>query len=168
LAVSQGATAGSTLGDYLKSSPGSFVKSVEELLASDLHAFSLQGILEIANAQPEDYLTSDDYKNRLAERAAHGQAILNVMDDNHIDAIVYPYCTPDRAAGGRQSDRHNARLSARTGFPAITVPAGFTPSGFPIGVETLAGDEAGKFYLSATSKMNPRSSARASIVLPSA
>lgn len=126
------------LGDYLKSSPGSFVKSVEELLASGLHAFAyLQGILDIANAQPEDYLRSDDYKNRLAARAALGQAILNVMDDNRLDAIVYP--TARRIApqvGGNQIGS-NAGLSAQTGFPAITVPAGLTPSGFPVGVEML-------------------------------
>ena len=125
------------LGDYLKSSPGSFVSSVEELLASGLHAFPLQGILEIANAQPEDYLTSDDYRNRLAARAGLGQSVLKVMDDNRLDAIVYP--TARRIAppvGGNQIGS-NAGLSAQTGFPAITVPAGFTPDGFPVGVEML-------------------------------
>ena len=125
------------LGDYLKGSPGASVTSVEELLASGLHSSSLQGILDIANAQPADYLTSDDYKNRLAARAALGQAILAVMDDNRLDVIVYP--TARRIApqvGGNQIGS-NAGLSAQTGFPALTVPAGYTPSGFPVGVEML-------------------------------
>ena len=60
------------------------------------------------------------------------------MDDNRIDAIVYP--TTRRIApviGGNQVGS-NAGLSAQTGFPAITVPAGFTSGGFPVGVELLA------------------------------
>src|SRR4029077_12032504 len=38
------------LGNYLRSSPGAAVRSVEELLASGLHAAQLQGFLEAANA----------------------------------------------------------------------------------------------------------------------
>jgi hypothetical protein len=60
------------------------------------------------------------------------------MDENRLDAIVYP--TTRRIApviGGNQIGS-NAGLSAQTGFPAITVPAGFTPGGFPVGVEFIA------------------------------
>jgi hypothetical protein len=125
------------LGDYLKQLPGAAVHSVEELLASGLHAFSLQGILDVANAQPDDYLSSDAYKARLAARTALGEAILAVMDGNRLDAIVYP--TTRRIAprvGGNQIGS-NAGLSAQTGFAAISVPAGFTQGGFPVGVEML-------------------------------
>ncbi|MEP7310685.1 MAG: amidase family protein [Acidobacteriota bacterium] len=125
------------LGDYLTRTRGAFASSVEDLLASGLYSSSLQGILDVANAQPDGYLTSDDYKNRLAARAALGQAILDVMDENRLDALVYP--TARRIAplvGGGQIGS-NAGLSAQTGFPAITVPAGFTPGGFPVGVEML-------------------------------
>ena len=38
--------------------------------------------------------------------------------------------------GGNQIGS-NAGLSAQTGFPAISVPAGFTPGGFPVGLELL-------------------------------
>jgi hypothetical protein len=59
------------------------------------------------------------------------------MDENRLDAIAYP--TTRRIApriGGNQIGT-NAALSAQTGFPAITVPAGSTPSGFPVGIELL-------------------------------
>jgi len=127
------------LGNYLRSSPGAAVRSVEELLASGLHAAQLQGFLEAANAIPDDYLNRDDYRNRLAARDSLGQAVLKVMDDNRLDAIVYP--TARRIApivGGNQIGS-NAALSAQTGFPAISVPAGFTAGGFPVGIEMLAG-----------------------------
>jgi Asp-tRNA(Asn)/Glu-tRNA(Gln) amidotransferase A subunit family amidase len=125
------------LGDYLRRSPGAFVNSVEELLASGLHTAQFSGFLEAANAQPDGYLTSDDYRKRLAARERLGSALLGVMDDHRLDAIVYP--TARRIApliGGNQLGS-NAALSAQTGFPAITVPAGFTPGGFPVGVEMI-------------------------------
>jgi Asp-tRNA(Asn)/Glu-tRNA(Gln) amidotransferase A subunit family amidase len=125
------------LGDYLKNTPEAAARSVDELLASGLHAAQLQGILDVANAQPDDSLNSDDYQRRLAARIALGQAILRVMDDESIDAIVYP--TTRRIAplvGGNQIGS-NAGLSAQAGFPAISVPAGFTPGGFPVGIELL-------------------------------
>ena len=108
------------LGAYLKNTPGSPVKSVEELLASGLHSAQLQGFLEGANAVADDYLSGGDYRNRLAARDALGQAIVKTMDENRLDAIAYP--TTRRIApriGGNQIGT-NAGLSAQTGFPAIT------------------------------------------------
>jgi Asp-tRNA(Asn)/Glu-tRNA(Gln) amidotransferase A subunit family amidase len=125
------------LGDYLRRSPGAYVKSIEELLASGLHTAQFSGFLEAANAQPDDYLASDDYRKRLAARERLAGALLGVMDDRRLDAIVYP--TARRIApmvGGNQLGS-NAGLSAQTGFPAITVPAGVTPGGFPVGVEMI-------------------------------
>ncbi len=126
------------LGNYLRSSPGAAVRSVEELLASGLHAAQLQGFLEAANAVPDDYLTRDDYRNRLAARDSLGQALLKVMDDNRLDVVVYPTARRIAPVVGGNQIGSNAGLSAQTGFPAISVPAGFTPGGFPVGIEMLA------------------------------
>ena len=124
------------LGDYLKSA-GGYAASVDDLLESGLHSSSLQGILDIATAIPNDYLSSEDYTARLAARDTLGKALTSVMDANRLDAIVYP--TIRRIApvvGGAQAGS-NAALSANTGFPAISVPAGFTSGGFPVGVELM-------------------------------
>jgi Asp-tRNA(Asn)/Glu-tRNA(Gln) amidotransferase A subunit family amidase len=124
------------LGGYLKNA-GGYASSVEDLLESGLHSSSLQGILDIANGTRDDYLSGEDYKTRLAARETLGKALVSVMDANRLDAIVYP--TIRRIApvvGGAQAGS-NAALSANTGFPAISVPAGFTPGGFPVGVELI-------------------------------
>jgi Asp-tRNA(Asn)/Glu-tRNA(Gln) amidotransferase A subunit family amidase len=113
------------------------IGSLEQLLVSGLHTAQFQGFIEGANALPDEYPTSAEYTGRLAAREALAQAVLTVMDDTTLDVLVYP--TVRRIAplvGGNQAGS-NAGLSAQTGFPAITVPAGFTSDGFPVGVELL-------------------------------
>ena len=124
------------LGAYLKNA-GGYASSVEDLLESGLHSTSLQGILDIANGTADDYLSSDDYKARLAARDTLGKALVAVMDANRLDAIVYPTIRRIAPVTGGAQAGSNAALSANTGFPAISVPAGFTSSGFPVGVELI-------------------------------
>jgi Asp-tRNA(Asn)/Glu-tRNA(Gln) amidotransferase A subunit family amidase len=124
------------LGDYLKAA-GAYATSVEEMLETGLHSSSLQGILDVANATAADYLSSEDYRSRLFARETLAKALIGAMDSERLDAIVYP--TIRRIApivGGAQAGS-NAALSANSGLPAITVPAGFTPDGFPVGIELI-------------------------------
>jgi Asp-tRNA(Asn)/Glu-tRNA(Gln) amidotransferase A subunit family amidase len=124
------------LGDYLRNSGGP-VASVEELLASGLHLAQLQGILDVANAIPDDYLTTDDYRKCLAARDALAQTVAAVMDDRRLDALAYPVARRIAPPVGGNQIGSNAGLSAQTGMPAIAVPAGFVASGFPVGLELL-------------------------------
>jgi Asp-tRNA(Asn)/Glu-tRNA(Gln) amidotransferase A subunit family amidase len=124
------------LGDYLKGA-GSYAASIEEMLETGLHSAAIQGILDLANGTAADYLSGDDYKNRLSAREVLAKAVIDVMDANRLDAIAYP--TIRRIApivGGAQAGS-NAALSANSGLPALTVPAGFTPGGFPVGIELI-------------------------------
>jgi len=124
------------LGDYLKAS-GGFVTSIEEMLETGLHSSSLQGILDVANATAADYLSSEDYKRRLAARETLAKAVTSAMESERLDAIVYPTIRRIAPIIGGAQPGSNAALSANSGLPAITVPAGFTPAGFPIGVELI-------------------------------
>ncbi len=125
------------LGNYLRNTPGAPVRSVEELLSSGLHTAQFQAFLENANALPDNYLSGSDYQSRLAARAALGEAVLSVMDEHRFDVLVYPTTRRIAPAIGGNQLGSNAALSAQTGFPAITVPAGFTEGGFPVGIEML-------------------------------
>jgi amidase len=125
------------LRDYLRRSPAAAVTSLETLLASGLHTAQFQAFIEGANALPDDYPASEDYRTRLAARDSLRRAIVEVMDANRLDALVYP--TARRIApliGGNQLGS-NAAMAAQSGCPAISVPAGFVDGGFPVGIELL-------------------------------
>jgi amidase len=124
------------LGEYLKKSGGP-VTSVEELLASGLHSAQLEGILNIANGTPDDYLRGDDYKRRLSARERLAGTVTGVMDGSRVDVLAYPVVRRIAPVIPGNQIGSNAGLSAQTGFPAINVPAGFTAGGFPVGVELL-------------------------------
>ena len=68
---------------------------------------------------------------------------MKVMADNQLDALVYPHQKRLVVPIGETQVDRNGVLGAITGFPAITVPAGFSPQsksapiGVPIGIEFL-------------------------------
>ena len=84
-------------------------------------------------------LDTEEYKDIVLNRTkVTREALLKVMADNQLDAIVYPTTTePAAKIGEDQESGNNNRLSPFSGFPAITVPAGFTPEGLPVGIEFL-------------------------------
>ena len=70
------------------------------------------------------------------------------MADHGLDALVHTtfdhppsLIAPDVETNASPADDYglgdNRLLSPLTGWPALTVPAGFTPTGLPIGIEFL-------------------------------
>ena len=56
-------------------------------------------------------------------------AVLKLMDDRRLDALIYPtWSSPPRLIGDLNTPGgdNNQFFSPSTGFPAITVPMGFT------------------------------------------
>lgn len=83
------------------------------------------------------------YKERLLKRQALQQTVMQVMAENRLDALVYPHQKRLVVPIGETQVERNGVLASILGFPAITVPAGFSPSkktapiGVPIGIEFL-------------------------------
>jgi hypothetical protein len=104
---------------------------------------TLEGFLKSA-VSFKDGLSEADYQVRLDRDAKTRVLLEKVMDDNHLDAVVYPLqkrlVVPVTELN--QADR-NGILASVTGFPAITVPAGFSaptntaPLGVPVGMDIL-------------------------------
>lgn len=68
------------------------------------------------------------------------KAVLAAMDQQQIDAILYPsWSHPPRRIGDPDSPHGNNSpvIAPHTGQPAITVPMGFIASGLPLGLQML-------------------------------
>ena len=78
---------------------------------------------------------SEEYRKAMARRVAVTEAILKVMDEQKLDVLVYPTMKRRPARVGEAQPGSNCQLSPSTGFPAISMQAGFTADGLPVGVE---------------------------------
>lgn len=129
---------------YLQSlGAGTPFRSLQALLDSGLlHQTIIPGLKE-SNAL-ENGLAMEEYKDRLLNAARIREAVLKIMADYQLDALCYPHqqVLAAKTALGDQPGR-NGILASVAGFPAITVPAGFStpsaeaPDGVPVGIEFL-------------------------------
>ena len=65
-------------------------------------------------------------------------AVLKAMDENRLDAFVYPtWSNPPRLIGDLNTPHgdNNQLFSPSTGFPAVTVPMGYTRGTLPAGLQ---------------------------------
>ncbi len=137
------------INDYLatrgKKAP---VHSLEEIIASGKFDPSVLTRLQQAQRANPDGPESEACKAEAAYREAFGAALVKVMDDQKLDALVYPtWSFPPRPIGDLTTPHgDNSQVySPTSGFPALTVPMGYTRDGqLPAGVTFLgrAWDEA--------------------------
>jgi amidase len=121
------------LRNYLAGSGNPPIHSLKDIVDGGLVHFSLEAAMRrYVDGKGRD---PDDYQKALAKRAAMMAAILKVMDDQQLDALVYPTLKRHPTRAGDPQGGSNCQLSPATGFPAIGMQAGFTPDGLPIGVE---------------------------------
>jgi Asp-tRNA(Asn)/Glu-tRNA(Gln) amidotransferase A subunit family amidase len=121
--------------DYLADVPGAPVRSLTELLALGLVDEELVPFLRLLD-QPRSR-TTPEYLEALAARERLRQATIDMMDRYDVDAVVYPTLLRIASYLNDPQLGSNCRLSTTTGLPALTVPAGFTERGLPIGLELL-------------------------------
>jgi amidase len=121
--------------DYLATLPEAPVGSLEEIVELGLYHEALEGSFERRNAaQSRD---SDEYLESLEKLELVRREILELMRDKNVDVLLYPTISQKPALIGEPQGGSNCRLSAASGFPAISLPAGFTRDGLPVGVELL-------------------------------
>ena len=120
--------------------PRAPVKTFDEFFArGEFHPWLKAGL------ELERRLADNDveYKNRLRRRDDLRQAVMSVMAQNKLDAILYPHQRRLVVPIGEEQVDRNGVLSNSTGFPAITLPGGFSrttasaPVGVPVGIELL-------------------------------
>lgn len=86
-----------------------------------------------------------DYQQKLRNIARNKQLILAAMEQHQLDGLVYPHQKILVELIGRHSQAgRNGIIASTLGFPALTVPAGFSeasptaPIGLPVGIEFMA------------------------------
>ena len=102
-------------------------------------------LLDTIAEGPADPTDSRTYWQRLATRNRFGQHIQTRLCAENLDAIAFPsmQVPPPRFAGyhtgelTRADVPSNTFIASQSGSPSISVPAGFTDDGLPIGVELL-------------------------------
>ena len=65
--------------------------------------------------------------------------MLATLEEQRLDAVAYPTLRRKPAIIGEAQIGTTCQLSAATGLPAISMPAGFSLDGLPIGIELLGG-----------------------------
>ena len=121
--------------DYLAKTPGESVKSIGDILASGLESSALEARFKLADSLG----TRDNapYRRALARQAVLRARVVAIMDSLGLDALVYPTMRRRPVFPGDVQLGSTCGLSAQTGLPALSVPAGFTSDGLPVGIELL-------------------------------
>lgn len=123
------------LADYLAQHPNAPVKSLAEILSLGLHHEQLDALLRLRDKPTQR--DTEAYKVALEKRKLLRDAVLNLMATQKLDAIAYPVLQRKAALIGDAQPGATCPLSSNTGLPALSVPAGFTPDGVPVGMELL-------------------------------
>ena len=88
---------------------------------------------------PTGGMDTPEYRKALAESTEFTQeAVQTAMAEHNLDALVYPTLSLPPARIGQAQTGSNCHLSAWSGYPAITVPAGYTVDGHPVGLEMIS------------------------------
>jgi Asp-tRNA(Asn)/Glu-tRNA(Gln) amidotransferase A subunit family amidase len=113
------------------------LKSLEAIIRSNRFHPTVQRRLEQeerAAAPPEE---TPGCRSRDEFRAGLRAAVVKAMDDARVDALVYPtWSNPPRLIGDLNTPHGNNSpfFSPQTGFPAMTVPMGYSRGTLPAGM----------------------------------
>lgn len=126
----------SALNDYLASQPGAPVRSYLQL--KDF--FERHPELDsdgVRNWEPLTSVDTDAFRASLEWRAVFRDAVVALMDEHDLDAIVYPESHYGAPLVGDFQEPWDCSSAPHGGLPALSLPIGFTPGGLPFGLELM-------------------------------
>lgn len=124
--------------DYLESTGVNRpYKTLSDIIATGLFDPSIENSLKERNNRVS--LKEEEYKDIVLYRTKLAQeGVLKLMADHNLDAIIFPTsANPIVNIGENQTVGNGFKLSSFTGYPTVTVPAGFTPDHLPVGMDFI-------------------------------
>src|SRR5262249_49459701 len=121
------------LQDFLARFPAAPVHSLADILGSGKYDEAVEGVWKRASDVASR--DSESYRASLSKRERARAAILALMKEREITAFVYPTLRRKPAEIGQPQNGSNCQLSAATGLPAMSMPAGVTADGLPVGMD---------------------------------
>ncbi|GGC81675.1 hypothetical protein GCM10011512_05500 [Tersicoccus solisilvae] len=130
---------------FVAARPGLGIASMRQLVEDGQYHEKLD-LLEAIVAGPEDPLQDAEYVSRVLAQSAFQRQVLGVMAEHRLDAIAFPDAKlPAPTHEDIFADRWtcltyptNTVIASQLLFPAVTVPAGRTSDGLPVGLELMA------------------------------
>jgi len=121
--------------DYLAQFPNAPVHSLGDILDRGLYDKALESGFRLRNRVEQR--ETEEYRRARVKRAAVRDLVIATLDELKIDVLAYPPLLRKPTIVGEGQPGSTCQLSATTGLPAISMPAGFTDDGVPIGIELL-------------------------------
>lgn len=121
--------------DYLRAIPNAPQITVRDILDRGLFHDAMTGrIFAMDTSGTRD---NEAYRVALARQPVLRKRLLGLMDSLNVDALVYPTQRRRPVLVGEPQPGGTCGLSASSGLPALSAPAGFTNDGLPVGIEFL-------------------------------
>jgi amidase len=121
--------------DYLAQFHDAPVHSLGEIMERGAYHAELEANFKTRSAV--EARDSDAYRRARVRRATVRGLVDGAMAEQRVSALAYPVLRRRPSAIGEPQRGTTCQLSASAGLPAISMPAGFTDDGVPIGVELL-------------------------------
>jgi len=129
------------LNNYLASlGPDAPAKSLQEILDSGLYHPNMQSDMQYYQDIAEPPQENEACQRSLVTRQRFRETVRATMNERNLDALVFPtWANPPRLIGDLNSPHgdNSQQIAPHTGFPAITVPMGFTRGGLPLGLQLV-------------------------------
>lgn len=122
---------------FAQHAPDAPFHSISSVYEAGLYLPYIQKRLENA-LKPSTEVCLDTWHD--PKKIAFRKSLLDAMDAEHLDAILYPtWANAPRLVGDLKSPGgdNNQVIAPMTGLPAITVPMGFTHGSLPAGLQLL-------------------------------